>query len=179
MNQNGIKFIPYTEVDGIRNFPDSYLKCLFERMQTEKLIGKVFYDGNVQTAEDFLDMMKYGQNKLFMIFMGNELAGIVWLNNFQRRSANIHFCLFKNAWGKESVSIGKAILKEFLYMKDSQGYVFDVLIGETPANNRLAVKWIHESGMTVVGEIPNATWDYTIEKSIPSVISYAVRKKEV
>ena len=178
MNQNGIKLVQYCEFDGIRNLPDSYLTYLFERMVKENLVHKTFCDGKIKTSQDFVNMMKYGGNTLFLIFDNKELVGITWLNNFQGRSASIHSFLFQVGWGEKSSLIGKTIVADILNMKDGQGYILDVLIAVTSANNRLAVKWIKQSGMQIIGEIPNAAWDDQLQKPFPSVVSYAQREEK-
>jgi len=174
-----IELVQYCEVDGIRSFPDSLLKSIFVKMENEGLVSKAFPEGDVQTAEDFLYCMKSNANRLFLIFRDNkEILGIVWLNGFRARSAYMHHCLFKKVWGKDSPEIGKDVLNKLLSLKDAQGYIFDVLIGMTPANNKLAVKWLEKIGLTILGEIPNAIWDRKSGKSVPGIVSYAQRKDD-
>lgn len=184
MDRTSIKLIQYCEIDGVYNFPDSWIKSLFSRIREERLLSKAFYEGDVQTSDEFLQAMKHGTNRLFIIYRDQpkdpkdrEILGITWLNGFRKRSAYMHQCLFRNAWGKESPEIGKAILDQLLHLSDSRGYVFDVLIGLTPANNRLAVTWLQKVGLNIIGEIPDAAWDNKLGKSIPALISYAQREE--
>lgn len=178
MNQNGFKLVQYIEIDGIRNFPDSYLKYLFDRIAEERQLEKLFYDGSIKTNEEFLNLMKYSANKLFLIFCDDEIAGIIWLNGFETRSAVLHFCLFRRFWGDKALFIGKATLNELLYMKDPEGHIFDVLLGLTPANNKLAVRYIQKIGMNVAGELPKAIWDAKLQQSISGVVSYITREEQ-
>jgi len=181
MNRADIKLIQYCEIDGVHNFPDSWIKSLFNRMREERLLSKAFYEGDIQTSDEFLQAMKYGKNRLFIIYRDlsgdKEILGITWLNGFRKRSAYMHQCLFRNTWGKESPAIGKAVLDQLLHLSDSRGYIFDVLIGLTPANNRLAIAWLQKVGLTSIGEIPDAAWDSRLRESVPGILSYAQREE--
>jgi len=176
MNQNGFKLIHYTEWDGIRNFSDSYIKQLFDRMEAEGLAEKVFYDGSTKTSDEFLNGMKYGQCKLFLIFQDSEITGLTWLTGFQARSAVVHFCLFRKFHGQKAIIIGEKVRDELLYMKDSEGYIFDVLIGMTPSNNIPALQFMKSIGGTVSGEIPKAIWDAGLQESVSGVMIYFLRE---
>lgn len=177
MTQNSCKLIQYTKFDGIRNFPDSYIKQLFERMDAENLVDKVFPGGSIKTSDEFLRVMKYGQCRLFLIFCESEIAGITWLTEFKQRSAVAHFCSFKRAQGEKTWLIAKKVLNELLYMKDSKGYIFDVLLGMIPSNNEIAVKFAQKYGMNIAAEIPNAIWDDKRQKSITGVMLYSIREE--
>lgn len=177
MNQNGFKLVQYIEWDGIRNFSDSYIKHLFERMQSEGLSQRVFSDGSIKTSDEFLRAMKYGQCRLFLIFCDSEIAGSTWLTEFKRRSAVAHFCFFKRVAGEKTWIIAKKVLNELLYMKDAKGYILDVLLGMIPSNNEIAVQFAQKYGMIVAAEIPNAVWDDKLQKSISGVMVYGIREE--
>ena len=176
MTDQEYNLVAYTSVDGIPTFTDSFIVRLFERVQNEGLFYALFYDGDVKTAGDFLNMFKFGKNQLFVIVIGKEIAGIVWLNNFEVRRAEFHFCFFENLRGKRSFEIGKKVVSELLNMEVNGKPIFDILTGLTPANNRAARLWCKKLGFTTLGVIPSAVYDhYQSGKSIPGIVSYVER----
>lgn len=178
-HQHQISFIPYYRSDGIPSFPDSCIKGLYARMVDEGTASRVFCSYADFAPEDFLEMFKKRQNFLWVISVDGEISGVFWLNNFDGRSARIHQCLFRNAWGREkSIRIGRQILKHCIHLMDAacERFLFDVITGVTPSNNRLAVRFAEACGMSIVGEIPNLIWLHSEQKSIPGVISYATRE---
>jgi len=170
--------VQYAATDGIPTFTDSFIKGLFERMQQEGLIGLVFFDGSAKTPDDFLTMMKFGRNKLFVIEFKGKLAGCVWLNNFEMRRADFHFCFFSTLRGQDAIDVGKQVVIELLTMKNDNGdFVFDLLVGLTPTTNEAAVRWCERMEFSSVGILPAAAWDAALGKSVPGLISYVERGK--
>jgi RimJ/RimL family protein N-acetyltransferase len=173
-----IQFHPYNQRDGIPTFADSFIMGLFVRMVEEGTANRVFCSQKLFCQHDFLAMFKTRENYLWAITVDGEISGVFWLNHFEERSAQVHYCLFKNAWGrKKSIEIGRQIVRFCLQLKrEPQGFVLDVITGVTPANNRLAIRFAEASGMTIAGEIPNLVWLHAEQRSIPAVISYATRE---
>ena len=172
------RLIPYTAVDGIPTLPDSFIKGLFVRMADEGLIGDVFYDGSASTPNDFLALMKFGKNHLNVIECDGKIGGCCWLNNFEKRRADFHFCFFSNLRGKDAVEIGKKVVVELLTMKNADGeYIFDLLVGLTPTNNAAAIRWCRRMEFETLGILPAAAWDAAENKSVPGLISYVERGK--
>jgi hypothetical protein len=65
-------------------------------------------------------------------------------------------------------------------MKDAKGnYVFDLLLGYTPATNNKAIQFIRFCGGIIGETIPNLIWDSRESKSKPGVISYYSRDEQV
>ena len=176
MTDKDYSLVAYTAVDGIPTFTDSFIMGLFDRVQDEGLFQSLFYDGETKTANDFLSMFKFGSNQLFVLVIEKEVAGIVWLNNFEVRRAEFHFCFFKNLRGKRSFEIGKKVVLELLNMEANGKPMFDLLTGLTPENNRAARLWCKKLGFKTLGAIPSAVYDhYQSGKSIPGIVSYVER----
>ncbi len=173
-----MKLLSYTAVDGIPTFQDSFIRGLFERMEREDLVKRVFYDGQTRTPEDFLQMMKFGKNNLFVIEFNGEIAGLCWLNNFDVRRAEFHFCFFENLRGADAVNVGKQVVMELLYMEDSAGNpIFDLLFGMTEVENKPARIWCKNMGFEHLGVIPSVLWNAAQQKSVPAHFWYVERGK--
>jgi hypothetical protein len=172
-----MKFLPYTAIDGIPTFPDSFILGLFERMQEEGLVETVFYDGRIKTAEDFLRMMK-GMNQLWVVKFNGEIAGFFWLNNFDMRKAEFHFCFFDNLRGTDALEAGRKITGMLINMKDLAGFpLYDLLYGMTEVTNEPARYWCESLGYQHFGVIPAALWNARLQKSVPAHYWYVERGK--
>ncbi len=173
-----IELICYDAVDGIPTFADSFIMGLYERMKAQGSLSDVFYayDPQLLGPEQFLDLFKFGSNRLWVIFHNGEVSGFFWLNDFAEKSAMIHYCFFKNIWGPQSAVLGRYILDYLLGLRSETGPVFDVITGLTPVTNRLAVRFLEKVGMTVVGKIPNRCLIFTDRTTVPGIVSYRTRK---
>jgi len=168
--------LPYTDIDGIPTFTDSLIRGLFHRMEDEGLVGAVFSDGSVTTADKFLHLMKFGMNRLFVIDLEGCLAGCVWLNNFETRKADFHFCFFSNLRGDLAVEEGKGIVTELLNMTNESGApVFDLLVGLVSTLNPAALRWCRRMEFSTLGTLPSAAYDAKSGGSVPGEVFYVER----
>jgi len=166
--------VPYTATDGIPTFKDSFIKDIYDRMESEGLADTVFYDGSCQSADQFLSMMKHGMNRLFVIVLSYDISGVVWLNSFEARSAQFHFCFFNNLRGKKALEVGKDTVCELLYMENGSP-LFDVLIGIVPVANVSANRWCRMLDFNVLGVLPSGIYNARSEKSEPAKVYYVER----
>lgn len=167
--------LPYTERDGIRTVPDSEIRKLFDRTEKDGLADIVFCEGTIQTPEEFLQMAKYSDCLFWVLLDGTETVGYTWLNRFENRSAQQHFCVFKEYWGK-AIDLGKYVLHEIMHIKDKQDrFIFDLLTGFVPAWNKKAINFSLKCGGQTHGEIPNAIWNQVKQQSESAVFIYYTR----
>jgi hypothetical protein len=176
--------IPYIAIDGIPTMSDSFIRSLFVRMEDEKLEDIVFHQGEINSPEKFLEMMKFGKNSLYVIVRKgsdripekDDMGGVVWLNYFQARKAYFHFCFFSNIRGAEAITVGQYAVLYLLNMKnDNEEFLFDVLIGVVPETNVLARRWCDRMGFGKAGIVPSGEYIATFDKSVSSHIYYAER----
>ncbi len=106
-----------------------------------------------------------------------EHVGFFWLSPFIQKSAFISSCFYKAYWGKESLKIGQVCIDYILHDQNAYGkYLVDVLLGLTPANNRLALRFSKKNDMTIIGKIPGLKTYCRNNKTIDGVLSYKTRE---
>ncbi len=170
-----VSVVPYTEVDGVRTFPDSVIKKLFTRTKEDDLATVVFYEGTIKTEEQFLAAMKYGECLFYIIFIDSDVVGYAWLNRFENHTARYHFCAFKDFWGKLD-DVAGVIMSKLFSLKDSTNKpLFDLFTGYIPVWNQPAVKFTLKHGGHSAGEIPNAIYNAETEQSEPAIFIYYTR----
>ena len=166
--------IPYRLVDGIPTFKDSDFEYLYMKLRSHGLLGRVFFDGTMQTVEEFIAFMKSGSNMVFVILRkeDGEPVGFWWLNNISWTHAWVHFTAFREIWGTPyPVVLGKEAMSICL-----NDLGFSVIMGMTPTNNKLALKYIKEVGLKPVAEIPGLLWDGKKQRSMAGLISKITKK---
>jgi len=166
---------PYTEIDGQRNFKDSEIIALYDRMVSEGTVNTVFQDGLVNSSEDFLREMRTC-NRLFIVIENKEPIAITWLNRFEGKTARLHFCFFKKAWGNKSVEVGRFICSQILDYMYEKEYIYDSLIGRIPASNKPAIEFFKKVGVKFVGELPEGHWNHFKQQSEPALVVYINRE---
>jgi hypothetical protein len=171
-----INLLPYSEIDGIRTATDSEIMALFTRTQEDELDKIVFYEGTVATKEQFLNIMKHGENLLYLVLADKETVGYAWLNRFENRTARYHFCAFVEYWGDLN-EIAKSIMNILINMKARSGeYLFDLFTGYIPVWNQRAIKFTLKNGGKSAGIIPNAIWNAVTNKSEDAEFIYYIRE---
>lgn len=168
-----LKIIHHFYHNGQPSIPDHAVMSLYD---------KIFEDGanrylthGIETREKFLDAMENGCRLHVVIEEGRPLA-IVWLNRFEGKTARIHFCFFKEAWGARSVEVMRFIVTELLNIQFEGEYVYDSLLGVTPVSNKPAVTFLHRLPFVrVLGDIPGYFFDEETRQSEPGTMSYTDR----
>lgn len=170
-----VDLLPYTEIDGIPTMTNSFIEGLYRRMQEDGTADTVFYDGTVRDAAGFLRKMRYENIALYAVYADRELAGVLWLNGFEGRFARCHWCVFSPYWGKGSVEIGKASLRQILALTEGGGrHLYDMLLGVLPSSNERAVAYCLKCGGKRAGAVPNLV--YMDGKSAEGTIIYYTRE---
>lgn len=175
---NGLEIISFFKEGNTYNFSDPYLGQVFRTIVMEGSAHRVFYDGSVKNTIEFIDFVKRKDVSVFFVKFKDEDVGVFWLSTFIQKSVFINYCFYKAFWGKESLKISQACLDYILHEKNAYGeYLVDVLLGLTPANNKLAISFLQKNGMTVLGKIPDLIADCHYNKTVDGVLSYKTRGK--
>ena len=172
-----IVLLPYTTLNGIPTFTDSFIRGLFDQMAKDNTVKSVFFDGSIQDENQFLDMMKFGHNALWVVNVNDKISGFVWLNNFEEKRASFHFCFFQNIWGKDTVEIGKKCMLTLLELKTGDQYNFDLITGLVPGRNEKAIKLCKKMNFSILGRLPCSAWNAEEQQSEDGIIFYVERGK--
>lgn len=151
---------PYCEADGKRTFSDEQIRGLYRRMVEDGTAGLVFMGSGIDGEDAFLAVMQSPGTHPYVLFVQGLPAGIVWLNRIQYRWAQMHFCTFREVWGRTAVELGRHVNRTLLEMRDSRGrYCLDMLVGILPARNRLAVSYVRKCFGRITGELPRGVYN--------------------
>jgi|GEM_PF-491745 len=172
-----IRILPYCFQDGIPTMRDSEIAELFDMMRNQGCLPVVFYDKSVIDSAGFIREMKRRDTHFFVAYTINKTPlAMWWLNTFEGRSARIHFCAFKAAFGI-SPTIGRECLARTLQMQVDGAYILDCLIGITASSNKLALRALKKAGMIAASTIPNMLYNGYTNKPMDAVLSYCTRKE--
>lgn len=173
--------IPYAVVDGVASLRPSLLRDLFRRMQADRLDRWIFHDGSVATAEDFVALATSAGVHFFAVYDTapdkRQFAALVFLTNYVGESALVHHCYFRDYWGEPAREIGRQVFDFLLGMQDAAGrMLYPVILGLTPANNRLGVRFAEAMGGRIAATIPEMFWDAHAGRRVGAVLSYITRE---
>ena len=158
------------------NVSDEDMVKIFLRMAAKGLHERVFYMGEIKSPFDWLSVVKNPTNSVHLIVDDDNIpVAIAWLNTMRWSSALAHFCILPEGWGREkSTDIGNATMNYWWSMNRPDGTpIWKTIRGETPSNNRLALKFIQRIGFKIIGTIPNERWDRYRNEPVDLVYSYA------
>jgi hypothetical protein len=151
--------IPYAVADGVPSFRDSEIRGWYERLEAEGLARWVFFDAKQLSGDDLLRLVKKPGNFTFTVWTEGEhwrpeMAAFFWMHHFIGTTVFLHHVVFRKFHGTQAVAIGKFVLAEVTRM----GFCESVM-GITPANNRLAVRFAKSIGMQRLGVVPRIFYD--------------------
>lgn len=152
---NDFRIVPYLPLDGILPLRDSHVLEFWAAMVRDGTVRRVFFDGSVTTAGQFLEKVKRADNLFFFCFDGDRPAAVCWLDSMAGHRAHIHFCVCKETWGQAAKALGKLVLKTIGSMKTNDGRPFlGMVLGITEADNALAIRFAKSIGLTKCGYVP-------------------------
>ena len=174
-----VEVVPMYEESGQSNFSDKKLGQVFRRIVREESVYKLFYDGSVRNTRDFRKFMRNRDNEIFFVTFRGKEVGFFWLNHFRQKSYFINYCLYREFWGENALTISNICIDHVLKRTDSDGaFLVDVILGLTPANNMLAVNFLLKNEMTILGKVPGFLYDSTTGETVDGIFSYRQRNKK-
>lgn len=138
--------------------------------QEEGTFKTVFFDGRVRTPADFLKAMKSPRNMPIFAFYGDDFLGFAWLNSLADNYGFAHFCGMRVSYGDLAVRVGEMVVDYWMAFPS-----LEILLGVTPGNNPLALRFIGKLGFQRIGEIPGMIMDVYEGERASAVISYYSR----
>lgn len=169
------EMIPYVEWDGVRTFPDKYMKGLYEQCVDEGHAETVFYEGTVRNADDFIVALK--ESVCWVVARGNVAVAVVWLNRHEGHFARMHWVVFADCPRRELFELGRFTSRSILSRKNKSGqFLFDMLLGYVPVRNTVAIKYVLKCGGSLIGELPNGAWIANEQRSVPVAVVAITRE---
>ena len=177
--RHGLNIIPMYEENGSPNFSDILLAQLFRRIVREDTLDKIFYDGSIRNTNDFIQFFRNSEHEIYFVEYKGKEVGFFWLNSFKHKSAFINYCFYKEFWGDKALKISRLTI-EFIFQRKDQHdeHLVDVLLGLTPASNKLAIKFLLKNGMTTIGKIPGLLYDASTGAIVDGILSYKQRQEK-
>jgi len=99
------------------------------------------------------------------------IVGMCWLNNVVGRRADIHYCMFKPAWGRSAEICAEAM--EVLFKQTN----IDCFIALVPSTNKQALDKALEYGFKSSAIIPKACYIAALGKSVNGHQYHMTRKR--
>jgi len=162
---------------GCYNVSDRHLAGIYRRIVKEKSINKIFFDCKISNTNDFINYFKNDRLELFLVSYNGQESGFFWLKEFFPRASFITYCLYKSFWGEHTLKISQTCIDAIFDRKDEHGnHEMDILMGLTPANNKLALRFLKKNGIKIIGTIPNLIWDFEKGNYVDGILSYRNRK---
>lgn len=153
-----IALIPYSNLDGTWTLDDAVVLEAGRRAERQGILGVVFPDRKVSTAEEFLQMMQSPANLPVFAFHAGRCAGVAWLNGIGSRHAFGHFLFLKESRGEIAREAGGLFLRYWKSFRDGDEPVLDVILGLVPTDNEPAIRFVQELGMVRLGDIPKIAY---------------------
>lgn len=168
--------LPYIEINGVRTVPDDVILHIFQKLQSDKTLSIVFYDGSVRTEDQFLNFIKSPMNCVCFGIMDGSISGLAWLNDINDGRGTAHFCVFKESWGKNAKLMAKEVMDYWFALTTSTGKpLFHLILGVTPSNYKPALRFVSQIGFTLIGEVPKVLFNAYSNSRINAILSYCER----
>lgn len=139
----------------IDTFAPGDLETLYQTAHDQGIARFLFYDGSVDSAQCFADMVRAGNLWTYAGFCraSKEPLALSIVEPFSGRSAFMHFAFFKGMGIAQRHGIGRAFLR-LLFQDREKG--LSCVCGLTPAPFRHAWGFALELGFKKLGRIPGA-----------------------
>lgn len=148
---------------------DGEVRELFHRVEREGLYDSFFHGAQCKTADEFLAYARDAGTWMFRIDRDGETVAFAMMDTFSAESAHFHHCHFRAGW-KHTLETAKAVLA---WLREACPSV-STLIGVTPADNRLAIRYAERCGFKILGVIPRSLTakDGTVMDAVLSVYTW-------
>ena len=146
------------------------------KMHELDLTGTVFVNGTIINHLQWLLFCQARDNVVNIVGNETDVEAVTWLNSFGYNYAFGHFCFFPQTWGKNSVDIGKMVLKYWFEDLRTDTWGLDVIMGQVPANNTRAIEFTNKLGMNPLGNVPGIRYAES-DEAVGSYFCYIERKE--
>lgn len=171
---NDVQLVPFVQVEGDWILSDWFLTNVYHQVRDQKLIKTVFWEGNIETLDEFISFTKKPTNIISFVFYDRICIGMTWLSPVSGNHGFGHFCFLKQAWGKHTIRAGRMTMDYWMNFPGVGGPLLDVVIGVMPMFNTRAHAYIEKIGGVRLGVIPSMFRDKQFNRD-DAVIYYFVR----
>lgn len=159
-----VKLKPYVEEDGIPTFKDSEIISMLEKAEQDGVFKDFFFGDSSATKQSFLARIKFEPRTMFFAVEADQApAGFCFLDNMAYRTAQGHFCVFKEFWGKKSIEVSKEVYGQLLKR-------FSVLTGITPVELKHVLSFCEMIGMKKQCVIPDYFYNDEEDRYVDGVL---------
>jgi len=141
---------------------------IYDKMQENGYIERVFFGGYPKTKNEFLAFMKDSFNTVFIAREKDLLILIAWVNGINGKRGTIHFCSFPNIFARKKTRAFRKILKMVFNF-------LSVLIAQVPESYEEARKGCKLMGFKDLGVIPHFSYFLKENKTIGNNILYITK----
>ncbi len=171
--QSDVALVPYVKIDDAWTVPNDVIRGLAEQFQKEGTFGLVFFEGYIKSPADFLEAMQAPGNVPVLVYAGHGPVGIAWLQGVGGSIAFAHFCFLKRTWGRQSLEIGRLLLKYWMSFQSDGGAVLDTIIGNIPTMNSRAISYVRKIGFRLLGDVPRMMRSESGERRSATILYYS------
>lgn len=179
-NSSDLMLVPYIETDNGWSISDQVLAGIWMKMKDQDLLKTVWFTEDGISIKDFLELVKDKDKHVHTVWTSSgHILGLGWLSDFEGKSAQCHFVIFKEAWGDITEDVGKLSLKYwFKFHKDGEP-LLRVIIGGIPETNNMAIGFAERMGFKNMGTIPYMDFDRENNKFIGRTILYKEHDQKI
>ena len=138
--------------------PVAKMKAYWEAIIEARLLQSRIND---VVNPDMASVIEMHRDKSHMCFYmvdqeNDHIAAETMLNHFKGLCAQVHFSVHPNYFGDIAIQIGREGAEQHLSVQHQQtGRCLETLIGMTPKNNALAIRFVRKVGFKKLDIIPN------------------------
>lgn len=177
MSSSKLHIIPYVPLDDQGwIFSDDFLIKAFDKLDEQGLKKDVFWDGTIETEDEFIEFAKNLNNSMQFVFDDTELLGMAWLGPITHTYAFAHFYTYREWWGKKTLEAGHLVNDFWFGLHRHGGPTLDTLIGVIPSFNTHAIAYVKRMNWVRLGEIPDMFRSIYDERD-DAVIYYQTRER--
>ena len=165
---NEIEIVPYLEINGCRTLTDAQMGEIYDKMQENGYIERIFFNGYPKTKNEFLMFVKNPLNSVFVAMENKKIVLITWINEIVGKRGTIGFCSFPDKFARKKIIAEKKILTlVFSFLS--------VVIALIPDPYEDVKKFVRLLGFKNLGTIPNASYFVSENKEVGTNVQYITK----
>lgn len=158
----------------VKDFSDYRVVNFWKDMKTSGLLRSRMIEVAEPSLRDVEEMLADKTNACFVMWDAEKgkIAAETMLNNFRGLAAQVHFSIHPIYHGPIAVQIAREGAEQHFNLKSEQtGDCLTTLIGLTPADNRLAIKFIKRVGFKVLDKVDKMFYNAKSKKYVDGYLS--------